>query len=49
MEAIFILVPVSVLIVLGALATFIWSVNHHQFDDLDKEASRILFEDQNEE
>lgn len=49
MEAIFILVPVSVLIVLGALATFIWSVYHHQFDDLEKEAQRILSDDQSED
>jgi len=45
MEAIFILVPVSVGIVFLAIVTFIWSVNHHQFDDLDKEAERILFDD----
>lgn len=49
MEAIFVLVPVSVIIIFVVIVTFIWSVNHHQFDDLEKEAERILFEDQDSE
>jgi len=46
MEILFILVPVSLLIVMISLAAFVWSVHHRQFDDLDKEAERILFEDE---
>ncbi|MFT5011467.1 MAG: cbb3-type cytochrome oxidase maturation protein [Patiriisocius sp.] len=38
---IFILVPVSVAIIFVVIVTLIWSVNHHQFDDLEKEAERI--------
>ncbi len=49
MEAIFVLVPVSVGIVFIAIMTFIWSVKHHQFEDLDKEAERILFDDQEQD
>ena len=45
MEAIFLLVPVSVVIVFIALAAFVWSVSRHQFDDLGKEAERILLDD----
>lgn len=46
MEAIFILVPVSLAIVFGAIVVFLWAVKNEQFDDLDKEAERILFEEQ---
>ena len=46
MEAIFILVPVSLAIVFGAIIVFLWAVKNEQFDDLDKEAERILFEEQ---
>lgn len=42
MEAIFILIPISLGIVFVALTVFIWAVNNYQFDDLDKEATRIL-------
>jgi cbb3-type cytochrome oxidase maturation protein len=46
MEILFILVPVSLVIVMISLAAFVWSVRNHQYDDLDKEAERILFEDE---
>ena len=42
MEAIFLLIPVSVGIVFLALMAFVWSVSRHQFDDLEKEAERII-------
>ncbi len=45
MEAIFVLIPVSLGIVFAAIAIFLWAVNNYQFDDLEKEASRILLED----
>lgn len=47
MEAIFILIPVSLAIIGVALTTFLWSVKNHQFEDLEKEAERILFEANN--
>lgn len=46
MEAIFVLVPISLAIVFGAIVVFLWAVKNEQFEDLDKEAERILFEDQ---
>jgi cbb3-type cytochrome oxidase maturation protein len=49
MEILFILVPVSLVIVMISLAAFVWSVHNRQFDDLDKEAERILFEDEKPE
>ncbi len=45
MEIVFILVPVSLLIVVIALWAFVWSVRNDQYDDLDKEAYRILFDE----
>ncbi len=45
MEILFVLVPVSLVIVMIALLAFVWSVNSKQYDDLDKEAERILFDD----
>ncbi len=45
MEILFYLVPISVVLVLIALAAFVWSVRNGQYDDLDKEAQRILFEE----
>ena len=47
MEILFILVPVSLVIVMISLAAFVWSVNNQQYDDLDKEAERILFDEEN--
>ncbi|MDP4599327.1 MAG: cbb3-type cytochrome oxidase assembly protein CcoS [Pseudomonadales bacterium] len=48
MEVVFVLVPISLLIVVIALWAFVWSVRGDQYDDLDKEAHRILFEDESE-
>jgi len=45
MEVLFFLIPLSLLLVLLALWAFVWSVNNNQFEDLDREAWRILFED----
>jgi len=48
MEIVFVLVPVSLLIVVVALWAFVWSVRNDQYDDLDKEAYRILFDEDGE-
>jgi cbb3-type cytochrome oxidase maturation protein len=45
MEVIFVLVPVSLIIIVIALWAFVWSVRNDQFEDLDKEAYGILFDD----
>ena len=45
MEAIFILVPLSLGIIFLALGVFVWSVYNGQYDDLEKEAERILMDD----
>ncbi len=45
MEVIFILIPISLVIIVTAIWAFVWSVRNEQFEDLEKEAHRILFED----
>lgn len=45
MDAIYFLIPITLLILAGAVALFFWAVNSDQYSDLDKEASQILFDD----
>lgn len=45
MESLFLLVPMSLLLMAIALAIFVWSVKNRQYDDLDKEAHSILFDE----
>jgi cbb3-type cytochrome oxidase maturation protein len=49
MEVIFVLVPISMVIISIALWAFVWSVKNDQFEDLEKEAHSILFEDEDED
>ncbi|MBF0400618.1 MAG: cbb3-type cytochrome oxidase assembly protein CcoS [Magnetococcales bacterium] len=45
MDAIYLLLPLALLLGTGALALLIWSIRHGQFDDMEGPAQRILFED----
>lgn len=45
MEAILILIPVSLVIVGCAIAAFFWAVDNDQYDDIDKGANEALFGD----
>jgi cbb3-type cytochrome oxidase maturation protein len=45
MESLIVLIPLSVLLILVALRAFLWAVNSGQFDDLEREAARILEDD----
>ncbi len=49
MNSLFIMIPVTLLMLLIALAAWVWSVKSGQMDDLEREASRILFDDDLEE
>ena len=42
MEILFLLVPLSVVLVLAILGGLWWAVEHGQFDDLEREGERIL-------
>ena len=42
MDILFLLVPMSVLLVLALLVLFAWALRTGQFDDLEREGARIL-------
>jgi len=42
MDVLYLLVPLSVLLVFALLALFAWSLGGGQFDDLEREGERIL-------
>jgi len=46
MEIVFVLIPVSLLIVIIAIWAFVWSVRTDQYEDLEKEAFRILYDEE---
>ncbi|RMF19053.1 MAG: cbb3-type cytochrome oxidase assembly protein CcoS [Candidatus Dadabacteria bacterium] len=46
MSAIYLLLPIGLLMAATAIAWFIWAVRTGQFDDLDTPAERILFDDE---
>lgn len=39
------LIPLALLLSLAGLVAFIWSIKAGQYDDLDGEARRVLFDD----
>ena len=45
MTALYILIPVALLLVAFAVWLFFWAVDSGQYDDLDSPAHRILFDD----
>ena len=44
MDSLYLLLPISVLLALVVLGVFAWAVHHGQFDDLEREAARVLEE-----
>ena len=44
MDILFLLVPISVLLALGVIGLLAWAVWSGQFEDVEKEAQRILQE-----
>ncbi len=42
MDILFLLVPLSVLLVFALMALFCWALGAGQFDDLEREGERIL-------
>ncbi len=45
MTILLVLIPLGLLLLGAAVAFFAWAVRNGQFDDLEDEAERILFED----
>ena len=42
MDILYLLVPLSVLLILGLIAVLAWSVQSGQFDDIEREGERVL-------
>lgn len=47
MESLYLLLPMSVLLVLALIGLFGWAVQSGQFDDLEREGLRVLEPDEN--
>lgn len=45
MNILLILVPCSLILGMGALVAFVWTLRSRQYDDLDGEAARILLDE----
>lgn len=45
MNIIYVLIPVAIIIVLLAIGAFFWAVRSNQFEDLERQGSNILFDD----
>jgi cbb3-type cytochrome oxidase maturation protein len=43
-EILFVLVPISLILIAVAIWFFIWAVNSDQFEDLDRQGYEILFD-----
>lgn len=49
MNVLVFLIPIALLLGLVALFAFLWALKSGQYDDLDGEASRILFDDDDDD
>jgi len=45
MDILYLLIPLSALLVLGLLAVFAWALQGGQFDDLEQQGEQILLDD----
>ncbi|GAA5526151.1 hypothetical protein Maes01_02746 [Microbulbifer aestuariivivens] len=45
MESLYFLIPIAIIFVTIAIKVFFWAVNNGQYDDLETEGRRILFDD----
>ncbi len=46
MESLYFWVPMVLILSAGAVAVYIWAVNDGQYDDLDRQALQLLFDDE---
>ena len=49
MESLYLLIPLAGLFVAIGVGVFIWAVRRDQFEDLDREGQRILFDDDDDQ
>ncbi len=48
MTSLYILIPIAIIFVIIAVAIFLWAVKSDQYDDLERQGSNILFEEDEE-
>lgn len=48
MTALYVLVPIALIVSAAAVAAFVWSVNHGQMDDLTTPPLRMLDDDESD-
>ncbi|GEK12979.1 cbb3-type cytochrome oxidase assembly protein CcoS [Aliivibrio fischeri] len=46
MASLYLLIPIAIMLVCVAVAVFIWAVKSDQFEDLDRQGSEILFDEE---
>ncbi|ALP39980.1 cbb3-type cytochrome oxidase assembly protein CcoS [Aeromonas schubertii] len=46
MNIVFVLIPIAILFVVIAALVFFWAIRSEQFEDLDRQGSSILFDEQ---
>ena len=46
MDSLYLLIPIALLFCVIAIKLLLWAINNGQYDDLDKEAWRILAEEE---
>ena len=46
MNIIFVLIPIAILFVVIAGSVFFWAIRSEQFEDLDRQGSNILFDEE---
>ena len=46
MESLYLLIPISIIFIVIALSLYFWAVNSGQYDDLDAEGERLLFDNE---
>jgi cbb3-type cytochrome oxidase maturation protein len=46
MNVLVLLIPIAIVFTLLAIYLFTWAVSNGQYDDLERDASRILYEDE---
>lgn len=45
MASLYLLIPIAIMLVCVAVAVFIWAVKSDQFEDLDRQGTEILFDE----
>ncbi|WIO75082.1 cbb3-type cytochrome oxidase assembly protein CcoS [Porticoccaceae bacterium LTM1] len=49
MDSLYFLIPLSLLMLIGGVCVYFWAVKQGQYDDLDREGERILFDDETDD